>query len=69
VARGAGAEVVPIAPRQIPQTANMWGITEQFALPRSHRAFDTDGRQMEPRQNEPMAKMVRRLTDGLGRLA
>jgi hypothetical protein len=69
VARGVVAEVVPIAPRQILQTANMRGITEQFALPRARWTFDTDGRRMEPRQNEPMTKMVRRLIDVVSRLA
>jgi chromate reductase, NAD(P)H dehydrogenase (quinone) len=55
--------------RQILQTLNMLVITEQFALPRAHQAFDTDGRLADARQNEQMTKVVQRLIDVAGRLA
>jgi chromate reductase len=54
--------------RQVLQTLNMLVITEQFALPRAHQAFDTDGRLAEARQNEQMTKVVQRLIDVAGRL-
>lgn len=55
--------------RQILQTLNMLVITEQFALPRAHQAFDTDGRLVDPRHNEQMNKVVQRLIEVAGRLA
>ena len=55
--------------RQVLQTLNMLVITEQFALPRAHQAFDTDGRLADARQNEQMTKVVQRLIDVAGRLA
>jgi hypothetical protein len=44
-------------------------ITEQFALPRAHPAFDTGGRLADARHNEQMTKVVQRLIDVAGRLA
>jgi len=44
-------------------------ITEQFALPRAHLAFDTGGRLIDPRQNERMKNVVQRLIDVVSRLA
>ncbi len=55
--------------RQSLQTLNMLVITEQFALPRAHLAFDTDGRLVDPRKNEKMKKVVQRLIDVASRLA
>ena len=54
--------------RQSLQTLNMLVITEQFALPRAHQAFDTEGRLAEPRQREQVAQMLARLLDIAGRL-
>jgi hypothetical protein len=44
-------------------------ITEQFALPRAHQAFDTGGRLANACQDEQMTKLVQRLIDAAGRLA
>jgi hypothetical protein len=44
-------------------------ITEQFALPRAHQAFDTDGRLADACQKDPMTRVVQRLIDAAGRLA
>jgi hypothetical protein len=74
-ARAALAEATPIDLRglvhlrQVLQTLNMLVITEQFALPRAHQAFDTAGRLADARQNEQMTKVVQRLIDVTGRLA
>lgn len=74
-AQYAGAEVTlidlrgQVHLRRILQPLNMPVITEQFALPRVHLAFDTDGRLAEARPNEQMTKVVQRLIDMAGRLA
>jgi hypothetical protein len=67
--RGSWWPAWAVHPSQILQALNMLVITEQFALPRAHQAFDTDGRLADARQNEQVTKVVQRLIDVAGRLA
>lgn len=54
--------------RAILQTLGVLVITEQFALPRAHEAFDADGALAEPRQRASVEGVVRRLVDVTARL-
>jgi NAD(P)H-dependent FMN reductase len=54
--------------RAILQTLGVLVLTEQFALPRAHEAFDADGGLTEARQRASVEGVVRRLVDVTARL-
>jgi NAD(P)H-dependent FMN reductase len=55
--------------RQILMTLNALVLSEQFALPRAHDAFDADGTLRDARQQAAMAGVVKRVVEVTARLA
>lgn len=54
--------------RQILMTLNVLVLSEQFALPRAHEAFDSAGELQEPRHRAAVAGVARRLVEVTARL-
>ncbi len=55
--------------RQILQTLNVLVLSEQFALPRAHEAFDAAGALADPKQQAIVTGVARRLVEVAGKLA
>ncbi len=54
--------------RQILMALNVLVLSEQFALPRAHEAFDVTGELREPRHRAALAGVARRLAEVTARL-
>jgi chromate reductase len=54
--------------RQILMTLNVLVLSEQFALPRAHEAFDADGELQDPRHRASVGGVARRLVEVTSRL-